>query len=106
VADAMTDAAHLPREQHPHSHDRYCGHAAVPHDDHVDFFHDGHVHHVHEDHVDAGPIDLARHHLPHAGHMHVHAEGCGHAAVPHGDHVDYVHGSHRHAGHHVHYDEH
>jgi hypothetical protein len=38
--------------------------------------------------------------------MHVHAEGCGHAAVPHGDHVDYVHGSHRHAGHHVHYDEH
>jgi zinc transport system permease protein len=26
--------------------------------------------------------------------------------VAHGDHVDYVHGSHRHAGHHVHYDEH
>jgi zinc transport system permease protein len=38
--------------------------------------------------------------------MHVHDDGCGHAAVPHEDHVDYVHGDHRHAGHHVHYDEH
>ena len=93
----MSEPARLPLEQHPHTHDRFC---------HVDFFHDGHVHHVHEDRVDAAPTDLVGHHLPHAGHMHVHAEGCGHTAVPHGDHLDYVHGSHRHAGHHVHYDEH
>lgn len=102
----MSEPARLPLEQHPHAHDRFCGHAAVPHEDHVDFLHDGHVHHVHEDHVDVGPTDLVGHHLPHAGHMHVHTEGCGHTAVPHGDHLDYVHGSHRHAGHHVHYDEH
>ena len=31
---------------------------------------------------------------------------CGHVAVPHGDHVDYVHDGHRHAPHGRHYDEH
>nr|WP_240522131.1 hypothetical protein [Amycolatopsis vastitatis] len=35
-----------------------------------------------------------------------HGEGCGHVAVPHGDHVDYVHDGHRHAGRDDHYDEH
>ena len=28
------DAPHRPLEQHPHVHDRFCGHAAVPHEDH------------------------------------------------------------------------
>jgi zinc transport system permease protein len=43
-------------------------------------------------------------------HGHVHGPGCGHLAVEHGDHVDYVHGGHRHAVHVTgegqHYDEH
>jgi len=39
-------------------------------------------------------------------HTHRHGEGCGHVAVPHGDHVDYVHDGHRHAPHGSHYDEH
>ncbi len=39
-------------------------------------------------------------------HQHVHGEACGHPAVPHGDHVDYVHDGHRHAVHGSHYDEH
>jgi zinc transport system permease protein len=39
-------------------------------------------------------------------HPHEHGEDCGHVAVPHGDHVDYVHGGHRHAPHGRHYDEH
>jgi len=39
-------------------------------------------------------------------HVHEHGEECGHAAVPHGDHVDYVHDGHRHAPHGSHYDEH
>jgi zinc transport system permease protein len=46
----------------------------------------------------------------HAAHPHDHGEGCGHPAVPHGDHVDYDHDGHLHAPHHtatgVHYDEH
>lgn len=37
---------------------------------------------------------------------HAHGEGCGHPAVPHDDHVDYVHDGHRHAAHGTHYDEH
>ena len=39
-------------------------------------------------------------------HAHAHGPDCGHPAVPHGDHVDYLHGGHRHAPHGGHYDEH
>jgi len=39
-------------------------------------------------------------------HPHVHGAGCGHPAVGHGDHVDYVHDGHRHVEHDDHYDEH
>jgi zinc transport system permease protein len=39
-------------------------------------------------------------------HAHVHGDDCGHPAVEHGDHVDYVHDGHRHAPHGEHYDEH
>ncbi len=41
-----------------------------------------------------------------AEHPHEHGDGCGHPAVPHGDHVDYLHDGHRHAAHGEHYDEH
>lgn len=37
---------------------------------------------------------------------HKHGERCGHEAVAHGDHVDYVHDGHHHAEHDGHYDEH
>lgn len=40
------------------------------------------------------------------GHPHEHGPDCGHRAVPHGDHVDYLHDGHRHAIHGKHYDEH
>ncbi|WP_022925614.1 metal ABC transporter permease [Serinicoccus marinus] len=39
-------------------------------------------------------------------HPHEHGLGCGHEAVAHGDHVDYLHDGHRHAAHEGHYDEH
>jgi zinc transport system permease protein len=39
-------------------------------------------------------------------HPHDHGRDCGHVAVRHGDHVDYVHDGHRHAVHEKHYDEH
>jgi zinc transport system permease protein len=39
-------------------------------------------------------------------HEHEHGDDCGHLAVPHGDHVDYIHEGHRHAPHGSHYDEH
>jgi zinc transport system permease protein len=52
----------------------------------------------------ATPV-LAEEHLV-AEHDHEHGPDCGHPAVPHGDHVDYVHDGHRHAPHGGHYDEH
>ena len=39
-------------------------------------------------------------------HPHAHSDTCGHPAVPHGGHVDYIHDGHRHAAHEGHYDEH
>jgi len=42
--------------------------------------------------------------LRRGGHPHVHQDGCGHDALLHGDHVDYVHEGHRHTadtGHHA-----
>ena len=48
----------------------------------------------------------ARRHRRAERHEHEHGPGCGHEAVVHGDHVDYVHDGHRHAAHQGHYDEH
>ncbi len=45
-------------------------------------------------------------HEPAVIHPHQHGKDCGHVAVRHGDHVDYVHDGHRHAEHGEHYDEH
>jgi zinc transport system permease protein len=39
-------------------------------------------------------------------HFHEHGQGCGHEVIEHDDHLDYVHGGHRHAPHAGHYDEH
>lgn len=109
----MSDATRRPSELHPHVHDRFCGHAAAPHEDHVDFLHDGEIHHVRSDAIAGGrPASADQRpswaglHLSHVGHMHVHRPGCGHPAIAHDDHEDYLHGDHRHAGHDVHYDEH
>jgi zinc transport system permease protein len=45
-------------------------------------------------------------HLAAERHIHEHDENCGHPAVPHDDHVDYLHEGHLHARHGQHYDEH
>lgn len=46
-------------------------------------------------------------HVEHTGHEgHTHGEGCGHVAIPHGDHTDYVHDGCRHAAHEGHVDDH
>jgi zinc transport system permease protein len=48
------------------------------------------------------PLD----HVDSDAHPHSHGPDCGHVAVRHGDHVDYVHDGRRHAEHGEHYDEH
>jgi zinc transport system permease protein len=55
----------------------------------------------------ADPFPMADEHLAvPEEHDHEHGDDCGHVAVPHGDHIDYVHDGHRHASHGAHYDEH
>jgi hypothetical protein len=102
---------HSTHEGHGHVHGPACGHTRIEHDGHEDFLHDGHLHHVHGDHVDehvipvtgANPAACTPNHAC-ASHdvTHKHAPGCGHEAVPHGDHVDYLVDGHLHhpcAGH-------
>jgi hypothetical protein len=88
---------------------------AVEHDGHTDYLHDGHLHHVHGDHVDEhvfdatakNPTGCTPNHAC-AGHdpKHVHGPSCGHEAVPHGRHVDYLVDGHLHHPHGDHCDDH
>jgi len=55
------------------------------------------------------PVDDDELPAPHTvteSHPHRHAPGCGHPALQHGDHTDFIHEGHRHAAHADHYDEH
>ena len=56
--------------------------------------------------VDDFPLVEDHHTTVPEEHGHQHGDDCGHPAVPHGDHIDYVHDGHRHAVHGGHYDEH
>jgi len=111
----MTDHRQGVHNDHPHSHGPGCGHVAVRHDGHVDYLHDGHLHHPHDGHVYEHKIAIdarnpARCTPGHrcAGHEvgHRHGPGCGHEAVPHGDHVDYLVDGHLHHPHGSHCDDH
>ena len=102
-------------DQHDHAHGPACGHTAVTHDGHTDYLHDGHLHHV-----TAGGVE--EHVLPVSGENpevctpahtcgghpadHVHGPACGHEAVPHGDHTDYLVAGHLHHPHGDHCDDH
>jgi len=100
---------------HDHEHGPDCGHTAVHHDGHTDYLHDGHLHHMHDGHCDEhtvavsaqNPDDCTRDHA--CGHhdaAHKHGPGCGHEAVPHGDHTDYLVEGHLHHAHGDHCDDH
>ncbi|MEM7248165.1 MAG: hypothetical protein AAF533_22720 [Acidobacteriota bacterium] len=102
-------------EDHPHSHGPGCGHTAVNHAGHTDYLHDGHLHHPHDDHVDEHAVDVdgtnpsactPDHSCGEHDSDHQHGEGCGHEAVPHGDHVDYLVNGHLHHPHDGHCDDH
>ena len=102
-------------EAHTHQHGAGCGHTAVKHEGHVDYLHDGHLHHVAagkvEEHVlpvgAANPAQCTPDHNC-GGHPknHRHGPGCGHEAVPHGDHTDYLVEGHLHHPHGDHCDAH
>ncbi len=101
---------------HDHEHSPDCEHTGIQHGDHVDYLHDGHLHHVRadgqvEEHAlevsDANPAGCTPAHSC-DGHDsdHVHGSGCGHEAVPHGDHIDYLVDGHLHHPHGDHCDDH
>ncbi|WII92791.1 hypothetical protein QEO94_09165 [Kingella negevensis] len=104
----MTCKSH---ENHAHKHGANCGHTAIQHGDHVDYLHDGHLHHAHAGHYDEHVLDVSASnpdgcHPTHECAGHVHGANCGHEAVPHGDHVDYLVNGRLHHQHGNHCDDH
>lgn len=96
---------------HNHTHKKDCGHTAIRHNDHVDYLHDGHLHHPHEGHYDEHSLDVNEINPAECNHTfncgeHVHGEGCGHEAIPHGDHIDYIVNGRLHHQHGDHCDDH
>ncbi|MCG3173287.1 MAG: hypothetical protein GMKNLPBB_01465 [Myxococcota bacterium] len=100
---------------HDHQHGPHCGHQKITHNNHVDYLHDGHLHHPtsagveeHVIEVTASNPDACTPAHQCGGHAagHQHGPGCGHPAVPHGDHVDYLVNGHLHHPHGGHCDDH
>ena len=96
---------HPIHESHTHSHGQGCGHLAVKHDGHTDYLHEGHLHHPHVTHMDEHVFEInaknpaqctPKHDCANHDRSHKHGVGCGHPAVPHGDHVDYLVNGHLH----------
>lgn len=106
---------HHMHDAHGHVHGEGCGHQALRHEGHIDYLHDGHLHHPHGDHFDEHALHVGSEN-PAActpGHAcgahdpsHTHGQGCGHEAVPHGDHCDYLVDGHLHHPHGDHCDHH
>lgn len=92
-----------------------CGHIAVQHKDHVDYLDRGRLQHVESGHTDEHVVEISatnpdRCDLNHraSGHSAAHRDGpdCGHEAVPHGHHVDYLVDERLHHPHGDHCDDH
>jgi hypothetical protein len=106
---------HRVHSSHDHKHGPGCSHTAVRHDGHTDYLHDGHMHFPHESHVDEHVVEVGptnpdactpSHNCGEHEGSHKHGPTCGHEAVPHGDHVDYLVGEHLHHPHVNHCDDH
>jgi len=111
----MADHDHTLHEPHDHQHGEGCGHTGIRHDGHVDYVHDGHLHHQNEDGaVEEHVIPVSERNpdgcqgASHPAHAdgHVHGPDCGHEAVPHGDHTDYIVDGRLHHPHGDHCDDH
>ncbi len=105
----------MAESKHPHEHGPGCGHVAVQHGDHVDYLSGGQLHHLHGGCTEAHVLDVNEKNPDrctpengHGGHErdHVHGPGCGHEAVPHGDHIDYLVDGRLHHQHGDHCDDH
>ena len=101
---------HWQAHRHGHIHSPGCGHLAVRHGDHVDYLNDGLLDHRHGDeqqiHKLQGQVDGHVHASPGHPHHHRHGANCGHPAVAHDDHVDYLVAGRLHHPHGDHCDDH
>jgi hypothetical protein len=105
---------HRIHDGHSHQHGPTCGHTRIQHDGHTDYLHDGCLHHPHEDHFDEHRLEVNQQNPAECtpgfsdGHDggHRHGPNCGHEAVPHGDHTDYLVGNRLHHPHGDHCDDH
>lgn len=98
-----------------HQHGAGCGHTAISHEGHTDYLQNGHLQHQEAGRVDehalgvsqANPASCTPNHEC-GGHdaRHEHGSGCGHEAIPHGDHTDYLVSGHLHHPHGGHCDDH
>lgn len=94
-----------------HVHGPSCGHTAVRHNGHIDYLVDGRLHHPHGDHCDEHIIEYSDKNPNeckpvHSCGAHVHGPGCGHEAIKHGDHIDYIVDGRLHHQHGDHCDDH
>ena len=103
-------------ENHTHKHGDKCGHTKVRHNDHIDFLDNGHLHHqkpngeLEEHTIEVSATNpnecTPTHNCDGHDADHVHGPNCGHEAVPHGDHIDYLVNGHLHHPHGDHCDDH
>ena len=104
-----------PIVSHDHVHGKNCGHTAINHEGHIDYVHDGHLHSYDGKHLLEHTIGVTNTNPNECslggtikGHdeFHVHGKNCGHEAIPHGDHTDYLVDGHLHHVHSDHCDDH
>jgi hypothetical protein len=107
--------AHDIHEGHTHQHGPGCGHTAIAHNGHTDYLNEGCMHHQRDGRVEEHSIEVSATNPDQCTHgvkdahestSHRHGEGCGHEAVPHGDHVDYLVAGKLHHPHGDHCDDH
>jgi hypothetical protein len=110
----MKEACEI-HDKHSHAHGPNCGHTSLKHNGHTDYLHDGHMHHVHADHIDEHKLEVSdanrdrctpEHKCGDHAADHHHGPNCGHEAVPHGNHTDYLVKDHLHHPHGAHCDDH
>ena len=111
----MENQDHHTHEGHTHVHSDSCGHAKIKHGDHTDFLHEGHLHSVNNGEINEHKIEVSlknpnectpNHTCQGHSKDHEHGVECGHEAVPHGDHLDYLVDGHLHHAHGTHCDDH
>jgi len=101
--------SHTTHSDHTHVHSADCGHLRVQHGDHVGYLHDGHLHFPHQGHYDEHAIEVSETNPADCAPVACACgcgPDCGHPAVPHGDHVDYLVNGRLHHPHNGHCDDH